>query len=131
MRCPGELCGGTGILKGRRLCWRCAKAAWRAANPARAVFCDVRDSARKRGVPFALTFAEFLAAVEGTGYLQNRGTASDALHMDRINPGEGYVTGNVRVVLARENVAKGNVERHTINAADPPYVKPPGRRCPF
>lgn len=85
---------------------------WRAENPLRAAFSNLRTNARKRGVVFALTLAEFEGFCERTGYLERAGREQRSdLQIDRIDHTQGYTLGNLQVLTLTENAAKGNQER--------------------
>lgn len=60
---------------------------------------------------FRLTYAEFCALAEASGYDRNAGREVGCLHIDRIDPRLGYVPGNVRALEASENSRKGYVDR--------------------
>jgi len=85
---------------------------WRAKNPVRAAFCAVRDHAKERRIPFQLTFAEFELVIEGTGYIDQKGSRKTDLQIDRVDASKAYSFDNVRVVTCEENATKSNWERH-------------------
>ena len=91
----------------QRACPRCSLTRWRVNNPVRTAWANLRDSARKRRVEFALSLEEFAAFVAGNGYLEGKGRECGALHIDRVNPLEGYRLENIRVLEAGENSRKG------------------------
>lgn len=72
-------------------------------NPARRAFRMVKDSARKRGIPFNLSFDEFKEFDRQTGYVESRGQSAECLSIDRINPEKGYEVGNIRAMNWLEN----------------------------
>jgi hypothetical protein len=77
----------------------------RIANPARYVFGEVRNSARKRRIQFQLTFPEFLAFCERTGYLERVGREPGSLTIDRIKTDQPYRADNIRALTWLENCA--------------------------
>lgn len=85
---------------------------WRRLNPLKAKFADLRNNARRRGISFELTFAEFSGLAIRTGYAQHAGSrlATD-LTLDRIDHEQGYRLDNLRVIPHLENSTKGAVER--------------------
>lgn len=103
------------------LCARCILQKWRANHPRRYAFYQVRESARKRSIPFLLTFDEFADLIAGTNYLEEKGRSPDSLHIDRIDGTKPYAKGNCRVIKCSENTGKDN------NGGG--YV--PEDRCPF
>lgn len=54
-----------------------------------------RDSAIKKGIPFRLTFADWVA-IWGAQIDQRGGRPGD-LYMERIVKADGYVIGNLRI----------------------------------
>lgn len=99
-----------------QLCGSCYKAQWRAANPERAAFGIQRDHARARRIPFTLTFEQWWAVVEPSGYMDGRGCLRHQLHVDRLDPSKGYEVGNIRVITCEENVRRDNVRRGFVDA---------------
>lgn len=68
----------------------------------------LRDRAARKRVPFDLTL-EWL-----TNFLRENAYDSTEHHIDRDKPWLGYVMGNLQVLPASENIAKGNRERHLV-----------------
>lgn len=96
---------------GRRVCYGCHKAAIRSRNPVWAAWSQIRARAIRRRIPFALSLDEFRAFVDGAGYIEGRGRNADCLHLDRIDATRGYMLGNLQILSASENCAKGRTER--------------------
>lgn len=90
------------------VCITCASRLYRANNPAKEAYRQIKDRAQRRNQIFNLTFAEFLEVIEGTEYLQRRGRGKDELHIDRERIELGYVPGNLKVITAAENLRKRN-----------------------
>ncbi len=111
----GELCAVKFCRNPRRkdryLCHKCNMRLWRARNPMRDAFNNLRHSAVRRKIPFGLTLSDFEAICVSTGYLQKKGNYGDCLHIDRIKNHLGYTPDNIRVITCTENIAKGNTER--------------------
>lgn len=99
------------------VCITCASRLYRANNPGREAYRQIRDRAHRRNQIFNLTFEEFLEAIEGTEYLQRRGRGSDELHLDREKIELGYVPGNLKVITAAENLRK----RREVDYAPGPF----------
>jgi hypothetical protein len=57
------------------------------------------DSARKKGLPFELTFADWLA-IWGSD-LDRRGRLPGDLYLERIEKPKGYVRGNLRISVRK------------------------------
>ena len=110
-RCRGTL-GPSAVAKGNKTCSKCLMRRWRANNKLPGILADLRQRASRRGFAFDLTM-EYMLTLDGIEeYIAKRGTATDSLHLDRKETSLGYVQGNVRVMLAGLNIAKGNRERH-------------------
>lgn len=75
-------------------------------NPARYVFGEVRNSARKRGIGFLLSFPEFMEFCNRTGYLDRVGKDSDSLTIDRVFSNLPYSATNIRALTWLENCSK-------------------------
>ena len=87
-------------------CPKCRVRTWRAKNPIRAKWLDLKSSARKRGKTFNLyPFERFRLWAEGNNYLSNKKNS-----VDRIDTTCGYEWGNIQVLTISENVAKRNRE---------------------
>lgn len=62
-----------------------------------------KQSARTRGIPFVLTFAEWFSVWQASGKLHLRGRGKGRYCMSRINDSGGYELGNVHIQLTEEN----------------------------
>lgn len=74
-------------------------------------FNNLRNSANKRRIAFALSFDDFCTLCKATGYLEGKGNFAESLHIDREDNRKGYEPGNIRVITCSQNAAKGNGER--------------------
>jgi hypothetical protein len=109
-------CVRTGLLTvNHSVCSTCQSRLYRANNPAKEVFRQIKDRAQRRNQIFELTFDEFMSEIEGTEYMTRRGTGINELHLDRIEVWRGYVKGNIRVITAEENLRK----QHQVDYAEP------------
>lgn len=91
---------------GRSDCNTCHCRKARLKNPKRYIFLWVQQSARKRKIPFNLTFEQFKQFADATGYFARVGRDRDSLTIDRIDSSKPYELGNIRVLTYRANVAK-------------------------
>lgn len=64
--------------------------------------------AKRSKVDFTLTKEEFFEFCRNTGYLTKQG-----IHIDRKDATEGYHLWNIQALGGRENIIKGNKERHS------------------
>jgi hypothetical protein len=101
-------------VKGRTICHKCRMRLWRARNPMRDSFNNLRNSASKRNVSFSLSFDDFCTLCKSTGYLEGKGNFASSLHIDRKDNRKGYSADNIRVITCAENVGKGNKERRVV-----------------
>jgi hypothetical protein len=115
---PGKCCV-SGCLKKerapkRRLCEKHQKQWWRARNPTRDAYNQIKAHARERRIEFDLTFEELERIIEGTGYANKKGCSKGNLQIDRLDACKGYTADNIRVLPASHNIAKGNRERRSL-----------------
>lgn len=104
--------GRTWVGAARSLCYCCYMRQRRQRDPASDVFYRLKRRAKHIGVPFGFTREGFKKLMElYPHYLERRGSASDALNIDRIHEPLGYVPGNLRIITKRENVVKENKRR--------------------
>lgn len=89
---------------------------WRARNPTRDAYNNLRNKARIRKIKFTLTFDEFKGLSDAAGYVLNKGQTPDSLSIDRIDPDRGYEIDNVAVVTLAHNSSKGSYERWVTTA---------------
>lgn len=97
--------------KGQKVCSTCHSRLQRMRNKKRYIFDQTRDSARKRGIEFNLTFKQFLEFDAETDYCARRGRNPEDLTIDRIKTTRGYEVGNIRVLTWIENCSHrfGNI----------------------
>jgi len=100
-----------GARTGRSLeCTVCRVRIWRANNPIRANYNAIKNKARRRKIPFTLTFEFFTKLCEDTGFHLLRGRLKDAYQIDRIDALRGYSDDNVQILTAADNREKSNWE---------------------
>ena len=105
---PVEIIRENGKLRTshRSVCYTCHCRLYRANNPAREAYRQIRDRALRRNQIFDLTFEQFCAIPRFAEYLQKRGRGIDELHLDRVKVHLGYVVGNLAVITTAENLRK-------------------------
>jgi hypothetical protein len=87
-------------------CHKCYSRRWRANNPEKYAYEALKDSAKKRSIPFTLGFAEFKEWCQQTGYASQKGFARLTIHCDRIRDNEGYHINNIQVLSQGDNIRK-------------------------
>lgn len=66
-------------------------------------------SARSRGIPFELTFVEWIQIWEDSGRISERGKMGHQYCMARFGDKGGYTVGNVKVITNRENLTEETI----------------------
>jgi len=115
-RCPVCRCKGSprnlsDHPNSTQLCGSHAKEQWRLNNPVHCAFDNLRNAARRRKIPFSLTFDQFKVAILPTRYMADKGKTRYCLHIDRKDSARGYEDGNIQVLTCTENVLKEHAER--------------------
>jgi hypothetical protein len=59
-------------------------------------------TAKRRGIPFRLTFDEWFAIWLDSGHLEERGSGRDQYVMARLGNQGAYEVGNVKIITASE-----------------------------
>jgi len=95
----------------RALCDRHAKRLWRARNPTKDAYNNVKNKARRRKKGFTLTYADFVSICEATGYIEHKGQRPEDMSLDRIDPNKGYDFDNLQILTVHQNSSKGARER--------------------
>lgn len=62
-----------------------------------------RRNAKRRGIPFLLTYKQWLRIWQDSGHLHERGPKSHQYVMARLGDVGPYAVGNVKIVTAAEN----------------------------
>lgn len=91
---------------GRADCNTCKSRKTRLKDPLGYLFRQVKESARKRSIPFHLTREQFQTFCEQTGYLDKRGREPDDLTIDRIDSSGPYSVDNIRVLNWLDNCSR-------------------------
>jgi hypothetical protein len=84
---------------------------WRANNPVRDAFNNLKASARRRRKAFTIAYDDFAVWCQQTGYHEMRGRLANEVQVDRIDPHGGYTIDNIQTLTCSANTAKGNRER--------------------
>lgn len=106
MICETKHCRNSAV-KGRKVCHKCRKAAWRAKHPIKAAFNALRDSARSRNIEFGLTLEQFEAFCHKTKLITNKGKPDAITYsVDRIRNEFGYFDWNIQKMTLQDNIQK-------------------------
>jgi hypothetical protein len=70
-----------------------------------------RAAAKSRGIPFAMTYDEWLGIWQGSGRLRQRGTASGSYVMGRKGDVGPYASSNVKIITIQENMREAAANR--------------------
>ena len=102
------------------------KQRWRANNPIKAAYVQLRDNAKRRRKIFTLTLEEFTSFCMATTYLDEKGRERHCLTIDRIDWDEGYHLWNLQVLTHKENSEQGadNAPRHERSGPPDPDNEP-------
>ena len=111
--CRVKFCMNTRKRTTGGLCEKHSKQLWRAENPKKYAYNNLRDSARQRKIQFSISYDYFCGLADAFGYfIVESDNHGDKPSIDRRDATKGYVEGNLRVITVSENVIKGNKERH-------------------
>ncbi len=87
----------------RDRCTTCNCRLRRLLHPEHYAYENLRRSAKKRGIGFHLTFAEFKTFIAGSDYLTHKGTEAHSLTIDRRFTDQPYRAGNLRFMSHADN----------------------------
>jgi hypothetical protein len=79
-------------------------------DTARRAYANHKSNAKQRGIPFLLTFEQWLAIWIASGRLDERGHFKGQYVMARFKDRGAYETGNVRIITVSENGTEKKVD---------------------
>lgn len=92
------------------LCHKCYQRRWKKNNPFKYYFNIARQNAKRRCIPFNLTFEQWKAIWLESGHWEDKMEAEsineNTWTMDRVDPNKGYEPGNVEIIELWRNVYK-------------------------
>jgi len=100
-RCSKKYCRRKYLARG--LCQKHYLQYWRARNPIKYAYNNIKNRANQRGRIFDLTINEFKEFCLKTGYISSKGITKDSMTIDRIDPSKGYTKDNIRAITKSEN----------------------------
>lgn len=88
---------------------------WRAENPALAMYNGALWRAKKYNIPFDLTLDDIVIP-DVCPYLKTPFVAGTryAMSLDKINPEQGYIKGNVEVISRKANIMKNDASTNEL-----------------
>jgi hypothetical protein len=92
--------------KHRRVCLGCKARKYRENNKVSTAFFQLRQNARRRGIPFLLSFTYFRKLVLDNNYMELRGRGKEDMTIDRKIPRLGYSDGNLQIISNSQNALK-------------------------
>lgn len=90
---------------GKTKCHTCQSRIKRIRNPLTYAFENLKRSARKRGIEFLLSRAEFKAFCDKHGYLEKKGKLPESLTIDRERKDGPYSAANIRPMSYIDNIS--------------------------
>jgi hypothetical protein len=110
--CRTPRCHGVVNMKKEHspFCTRCRWKTWKAKNPIRYSFGNLKRRAKQRGKVFLLTFEEYRAFAIKTDYARLKGKTSLSLSIDRIDNDGPYCASNIQAISLSSNVRKQYVK---------------------
>jgi hypothetical protein len=80
---------------------------YRENNPEMYAYMTLRDNAKRRNIPFTITFDYFKRFCRKTKYIQRKGIWHYSYSIDRKKNELGYVPGNLQLLTVSANSIKG------------------------
>lgn len=108
MKCETKFCRNS-AAKGRRVCYKCRSRQWKEKYPFRYHFNALRNNARRRGIPFDLSFDVYRALYRDHPIASKDKLLSDTnarYEIDRIDVRKGYTDTNVQLIEKQRNIQK-------------------------
>lgn len=104
--CAKHHCTGKAIHG--KFCEKCRRRDWVKNNPERDKFNNLKGNAKRRKIPFNLSFAEFKLFCDQNDYVSKVGRSKTSMTIERIRRHEGYQFDNLQALTNTENVHKYN-----------------------
>lgn len=90
----------------KNYCHKCRQAKWRANNPMRSSYKNLKDNAKRRGKEFTLTFEQFSKFAIEVNLIGKSGRHAEAYTVDRVDNEKGYTIDNIQMLTKSENSSK-------------------------
>jgi hypothetical protein len=111
-------CQTSPAAKKKSRCSKCSYLHEKTVRPYETRLRELRNNAKRRGIPFALTLEQFKQFAEPVKLLLGRGRTAQSLTIDRLKEELGYVAGNLGVLENADNVRKENERRKKLLTYD-------------
>jgi hypothetical protein len=118
----------------RKICSTCTTRLWRAKNPERSSYLNLRNNSKRRGIKFELTYEQFLEFGYKHKYFIGKGKTKDSYSIDRIKNELGYTIDNIQILTISQNASKNKrliYDYENNYAIVTNYVKLPIVKGPF
>lgn len=105
------------MVKRGRMCNTCKSRLYRSRHLLESFYRAIKDRAKNRGVPFLLTFEEYVNWGTENNYFSTKGKGPDDFCIDRIKTMDengnvlGYMIGNIQLLTMSANGLKARGER--------------------
>ena len=93
--------------KGRRFCATCRSRQSRERDPVRYSYTNLKGNAKRRGIPFDLTFEQFQRFCRREKFIAGNGRARESHTVERVKNEFGYTEWNIIKLPKGENCSKG------------------------
>src|SRR5690348_12249634 len=105
MKCETRGCRNK--TNGSRHCNKCRSRKWRKTHPIEYAYYNLRNNAKRRGVHFTITIADFRQWCVKVNYIGfKKGRHAESFTVDRIHNDIGYHIDNIQVLTKRDNIVK-------------------------
>lgn len=105
-KCKHKYCRRTAEAK-RLECGTCHTQGVRRRHPVRYAYQALKDNAKRRGIAFSLTFAQFEKFAIKQKLIMGNRRHKDGYTIDRVNNDKGYTIDNIQVLTLQQNAIKG------------------------
>jgi len=106
MKCKTKGCANSPRLH-KRYCHKCRSRKYRNNNPILFFYQNLRTHAKARGKEFTLTFNHFKNIISVfPDFIEGYGRGKGKYTIDRIKNEQGYIDGNIQILLHEENSRK-------------------------
>ena len=107
MDCLTEQCLGSVKPNSKSpYCAKCRSRRFRSKHRVKALYADIRQNAKRRGIGFFITIDEWIIFCAETNYHNLVGNEAESMTVDRIKAWLPYTVDNIQMITRRENSIK-------------------------